>query len=111
MYLYCQKCATVVRATPHEIEQHTTWYHMHNNAWWPLQYVTTADAMVSIDHGAVRMGTGDEPTYTQQEVDARRSTREVAQNRTPLSAQVEPTPGAPDVDWDYELSILLKEGK
>lgn len=111
MYLHCQKCATVEHALPSEIEQHTTWYHMHNNAWWPLQFVTTTNAMVAIDHGAVRIGDGSEPKYTQAEVDARRSTKEAARGRTPLPPLEEANPESPAIDWDYELTILLKEGK
>jgi hypothetical protein len=111
MYFLCQKCSTVEHATPQEIEKHTTWYHMHNNAWWPLQFVTTSDAMAAMEYGSVIMSDGTEPKYTQAEVDARRSTKEAASGRPRLGPLEEPKPGVPEVDWDYELRILLLEGK
>jgi hypothetical protein len=112
MYLYCQKCATVARAQPSEIEQHTTWYHMHNNAWWPLQYMTTGDAMAALKHGVV-VTDDNEPKYTQEKVDARRHTKAQQsggpQALQPVTAQ-ENTP-TDCINWDEELAILLKEGK
>jgi hypothetical protein len=112
LYLYCQKCSTIKHATPSDIERHTTWYHMHNNAWWPLQYMTTGNAMAAIDHGGVLIDE-EEPKYSQEEVDARRHTKAQQAPGVQALQPVAKQENRPTdfVDWDAELAILLKEGK